>query len=181
MKKFTIAALAAAFVMSASSAALAVDRGGTLNYGRYADSLFLDPVLNEANVDIWVLSNIYDTLLLPTSDGQGLEPGLATEWSVAKDGLSVTLKLRDGIKFSDGSPITAEDVKWSLDRAAKPDNGTWSFLVSSIASVDISQAPTIVINLKHPERATLPALSARGAALVPERLCGAEPGGTEAE
>jgi len=41
-------------------------------YARYADSLFLDPVLNDANVDIWVLTNLYDTLLAPTSDGQGV-------------------------------------------------------------------------------------------------------------
>ena len=58
--------------------ALAVERGGTLKYGRYADSLFLDPVLNDANVDIWILSNLYDTLLLPTDDGKGVQPGLAT-------------------------------------------------------------------------------------------------------
>ena len=78
----------------------------TLTYGRYADSLFLDPVLQDANVDIWILSNLYDTLLLPTDDGKGVQPGLATEWKVADDGLTVTLTLRDGIKFSDGSPIT---------------------------------------------------------------------------
>jgi len=102
MKAFGIAALAAALVLSVSTAALAVDRGGVLKYGRYADSLLLDPVLNEANTDIWVLSNLYDTLLLPTDDGQRVDPGLATSWLVAPDGLSVTLQLRQGAKFSDG-------------------------------------------------------------------------------
>ncbi|HVW93641.1 MAG TPA: ABC transporter substrate-binding protein [Devosia sp.] len=184
MKTFTIAAMAAVLVsgvsfVGLSSAALAVDRGGTLVYGRYADSLFLDPVLNDANVDIWILSNIYDTLILPTDDGQGLKPGLATEWSVAKDGLSVTLKLRDGIKFSDGSPITAEDVKWSLMRAANPKEGIWNFLVESIDSIDISQAPTIVIKLKHPDPAILPALSTFNTAIMPEKLFEAEPGATD--
>ena len=49
--------LAPALLLGASlPAVLAVERGGTLDYGRYADSLFLDPVLNDANVDIWVLS-----------------------------------------------------------------------------------------------------------------------------
>ena len=65
------------------SPAGAVTRGGTMTYGRYADSLFLDPVLNDANVDIWILSNLYDTLLLPTDDGKGVQPGLATAWQVA--------------------------------------------------------------------------------------------------
>jgi ABC-type transport system substrate-binding protein len=132
MKIVASAALAAAFLVGGSIAAYATDRGGVMTYGRYADSLFLDPVLNDANVDIWILSNIYDTLLLPTDDGQGVQPGLATEWKVSDDGLSVTLKLRDGIKFSDGSPIEASDVIWSLKRAATPDFGIWGFLVSAI-------------------------------------------------
>lgn len=118
MKILTRAALAASLMLGACYSAMAVERGGTLTYGRYADSLFLEPVLNDGNFDIWVLSSIYDTLVLPTKDGQGVEPGLATDWRVAGDGLSVALTLRKGAKFSDGSPITVDDVKWSLERAA---------------------------------------------------------------
>ena len=68
----------------------AVTRGGTLIYARYADSLFLDPVLNDANVDIWILTNLYDTLLQPTADGKGVQPGLATEYKMSDDGAVVT-------------------------------------------------------------------------------------------
>ena len=46
-----------------------------------------------------------------------LEPELAESWKIAPDGNSVTFKLRRGIKFHDGTPITANDVKWSFDRA----------------------------------------------------------------
>ena len=109
-------------------------------------------MLNDANVDIWILTNLYDTLLQPTDDGKGVQPGLATEWKVADDGMSFTLTLRQGIKFADGSPITAEDVKWSLDRARNPKNGIWNFLVASIDSVEIKDAtahrPDAV---KHPD------------------------------
>ncbi len=118
MRTIRMTALAAALLLGVVPVAHAVERGGTLVYGRYADSLFLDPVLNDANVDIWVLSNLYDTLILPTDDGQGLKPGLATDWKLSDDGLTVDLTLRDGIKFSDGSPITADDVVFSLDRAS---------------------------------------------------------------
>ena len=83
MKRVISTVLAAGLLLGASSAVLAVERGGTLAYGRYADSLFLEPVLNDANVDIWVLSNLYDTLILPSDDGQGLVPGLATAWKVS--------------------------------------------------------------------------------------------------
>src|SRR5918996_6597296 len=86
MKKLVTAALAAALLAGGTSSALAVERGGDLTFGRYADSLFLDPVLNDANVDIWILTNLYDTLLQPTADGKGVEPGLATAWKVSDDG-----------------------------------------------------------------------------------------------
>ena len=78
--------LAAGAVLAANlprGAKAAPVRGGHLIYGRYADSLFLDGVQTELNVDIWVLNSIYDTLLLPTSDGKGLKPGLATKWELS--------------------------------------------------------------------------------------------------
>ncbi len=78
--------------------ALAQVRGGELRYGRYADSLFLDPVLNDANLDIWVLTNLYDTLLQPTEDGTGVQPGLATEVTPSADGLVYTVTLRPDIR-----------------------------------------------------------------------------------
>ena len=48
---------------------------------------FLDPVFNDANVDIWILTNLYDTLFLPTDDGKDVQPGLATAWKASDDGL----------------------------------------------------------------------------------------------
>src|SRR6478672_12989630 len=117
MQKFlgSAAVAVALLALTGQVATAAPQRGGELVYGRYADSLFLDPVLNDANVDIWILTNLYDTLLQPTADGKSVEPGLATAWKVSDDGKSVTLTLREGVKFADGTPLTAQDVKWSLD------------------------------------------------------------------
>src|SRR3569833_3947813 len=106
MRMIARAAIAAAVLLSTGVSAFALERGGTLAYGRYADSLFLDPVLNDANVDIWVLTNLYDTLLQPTADGKGINPGLATDYKVGDDGMTFTVPLRKGIKFSAGSPLT---------------------------------------------------------------------------
>ena len=52
MKNLITAAFAASLLLGTSLSASALERGGTLTYARYADSLFLDPVLNDANVDI---------------------------------------------------------------------------------------------------------------------------------
>src|SRR5215469_9277366 len=63
--------------------AQALTRGGKMVYARNADSLFLDPVLNERNVDIWILTNLFDTLLQPAPDGRSVVPGLAESYSVS--------------------------------------------------------------------------------------------------
>src|SRR4051795_13414997 len=180
MRKLFAAGLLAALVGSASQAALAAQPGGELHYGRYADSLFLDPVLNDANVDIWILTNLYDTLLQPTPDGKSVGPGLATAWKVSDDGKSVTLTLREGVQFADGSPLTAEDVKWSLDRARDPKNGIWNELIGSIDSVDVSGS-TVTLKLKHPDPSIVPALATFNTAILPEKKFMAEPGATDAD
>jgi peptide/nickel transport system substrate-binding protein len=95
--------------------------GGTLRFARNTDSEILDPVLNNANADIWILTNLYSTLILPAPDGKGLLPGLATKWSSSADGKTYTLTLRSGAKFADGSPVTTDDVVWSLNRARNPE------------------------------------------------------------
>ena len=172
-----LAACAAAITASAAPAG-AVTRGGVMTYGRYADSLFLDPVLNDANVDIWILSNLYDTLLLPTDDGKGVQPGLASAYAVSPDGKTITLTLRDGTQFSDGSPITAEDVKWSLDRARDPKEGIWNFIDESVGSVDIRDPKTVVLTLKHPDPAIVAGLSVFNNAILPQKAFEAMPGAT---
>lgn len=174
------ASFAAIGLPGAAEAATPV-RGGTMIYGRYADSLFLDPVLTDANVDIWVMNNLYDTLLLPTADGLGLQPGLATKWAVSADGKTVTLTLRAGVKFANGTAMQASDVKWSLDRARNPKNGPWPDLVASIDSVEIADPATIVLKLKHPDPSLLAALATFNTAVMPQALFEASPGTSDEE
>ena len=148
-------------------------------FGRYADSLFLDPVLNDANLDIWILTNLYDTLLQPTDDGKSVRPGLATAYVVSPDGKTVRLTLRSGIKFADGSLITSSDVKWSLDRARNPDNGAWNGLLDSISSVAAS-GNLVTLTLKHPDPSLPAALATFNAAIMPQKLFNAAAGANDA-
>jgi peptide/nickel transport system substrate-binding protein len=162
-------------------AAEAATRGGKMTYARYADSLFLDPVLNDANVDIWILTNLYDTLLQPTADGKGVAPGLATGFQVSDDGLNFTVKLRAGTKFSDGSPITAADVKWTLDRARNPKNGIWNFTLDSVDSVEVKGDDTVVLHLKHADPTLAAALATFNTAIMPQKPFEAMAGATDEE
>ncbi|ULH17523.1 ABC transporter substrate-binding protein (plasmid) [Deinococcus sp. KNUC1210] len=170
-------ALATALCLNQS---LAVTRGGQMVYGRYADSLFLDPVLNDANLDIWILTNLYDTLLQPTDDGKSVRPGLASAYVLSPDKKTMTLTLRPGIKFADGSPILASDVKWSLDRARDPNNGAWNGLLDSISGVAAS-GNTVTLSLKHPDPSLTAALATFNAAIMSQKLFNAAPGKTDAD
>jgi len=181
MTRWLRALLACGLLFGLANTAEAVTRGGTLTYARYADSLFLDPVLNDANVDIWILTNLYDTLLQPTADGKDVQPGLATEYSVSDDGLTFTLKLRQGTKFSDGSPITVDDVKWSLERARNPKNGIWNFTLASVDSIEAKGADTVVLHLKNPDPTLAAALATFNSAIMPQKPFEATPGATDEE
>jgi peptide/nickel transport system substrate-binding protein len=164
-----------------SEAQAAPTRGGKMIYGRYADSMFLDPVLNDANVDIWVMTNLYDTLLQPTSDGSSVQPGLATKWELQDGGKLLVLTLREGVKFADGSPLEASDVKWSLDRARNPKLGPWGDLVASIAGVEVTSPSVVTVRMKTPDPTILAALATFNTAILPQKLFAAAAGSTDEE
>ncbi len=156
-------------------------RGGKLTFARNADSLFLDPVLNDNNTDIWILTSLNAGLLAPAADGKGVQPALATAWGASADGKTFTVTLRTGTKFADGSPLTPEDVVWSLDRARDPKAGTWNFLLASIDKVAADGADKVVLTLKNPDPSLPAALATFNAAIMPKKLFMAAKGGTDEE
>src|SRR5690606_10714434 len=87
----------------------------------------------------------------------------------------------EGVKFSDGTPLTAEDVIWSLDRARNPDNGIWGFIVASIDNVTAPDPGTILVKLKYPDPTILTALSVFNTSIMPKAAFEAMPGATDAE
>src|SRR5690242_8346649 len=178
MGRWTRVMILAAALIGLAGTSEAATRGGKLTFARYADSLLLDPVLNDANVDIWILTNLYDTLLQPTADGKGVQPGLATDYKVADDGLTFTLTLRSGTKFSDGSPITPADVKWSLERARDSKNSDWNFTLESVGSIEVKGEDTIVLHLKHADPALAVSLATFNSAILPQKQFEATAGAT---
>ncbi|MBV9812979.1 MAG: ABC transporter substrate-binding protein, partial [Acetobacteraceae bacterium] len=112
--------------------------------------------------------------------GRGVVPDLATGYQVSPDGKTVSLPLRDGVKFSDGSPVLPSDVKWSLDRARNPKNGPWNSLLASVDSVE-TQGSTVVLHLKQPDPVIVPVLATFNTAILPEKLFMGQPGDTDEE
>jgi len=92
-----------------------------------------------------------DTLLHIDSDGNYTE-GLADKWEYNDDFSSFTLHLRDGLTFHNGDPVTAEDVKFSLEYyGSEESNQADKFYFSSIfESIEVSDDQTVVVNFKEP-------------------------------
>ncbi len=94
------------------------------------DIISLDPAESFEFSGNDLLNNVYDTLIeLDPANLGPLQPGLATSWEVGADGMTYTIKMRDGAKFHTGNPVTAEDAAWSLQRAVIL-NKTPSFILT---------------------------------------------------
>ncbi len=105
----------------------------------------------------------YNTLVKFDPDGYPKIIGdLAESWTLAPDGLSYTFKVRDGVKFHDGSPFSSKDVKASYDRLIQPPQGVVSARKQAFAAFDSVEAPdprTVVFKLKYPSPGALQMLA----------------------
>ena len=93
-----------------------------------------------------VLYALHDALVKPMP-GNAMAPSLADSWTLSKDGLVYEFVLRDGVKFHNGEPLTAEDVKFSFERyrgAAK------SLLKDKVAAVEVVDPRHVRFRLKEP-------------------------------
>lgn len=159
------------------------DTGGPFIVARTGDIDLVDPARATAFQTLQTLDLVYETLIETADDGE-LEPALATEWEVSEDGKTVTLTLREGVKFHDGADFTAADAKASLDRVLDPETG--SVVASNLMNVtDVSadDDTTLVISLKQPDAALLNVLSQVGTSIIDEDAIKAktverEPNGT---
>ena len=102
----------------------AAKRGGTLRYGILNAPAMFDIHQSGTVANIGPQSPMYDTLIRRSpKDGQTIIPDLAHKWDIAPDGKKYTFHLRKGVKFHDGAPFTAEDVKATFDRIVHPPKG----------------------------------------------------------
>jgi ABC-type transport system substrate-binding protein len=102
----------------------AAKRGGTLRYAVHNAPAHFDVHQSGTVANIGPQSPMYDTLLRRSpKDGQTIIPDLAHKWEISPDGKKYTFHLRKGVKFHDGADFTAEDVKATYDRIARPPKG----------------------------------------------------------
>ena len=102
-----------------------------------------------AAIDEIVYANVYEGLTRFKSDGS-VAPALAKSWTISSDNLTYTFKLHENVTFHDGSPLTAEDIKFSLDRARGADStNAQKALFKDIERIEKIDAFTVAIKLKN--------------------------------
>ncbi len=141
-------------------------RGGTLNFGRQTGPTQLDPANSIVEGDVYTLDKIFEPLYITSPKG-ALVPWLAEGHTVSTDGKTWTFTLREGVKFSDGKPVTAADVVFSIHRAATDQTGPLSFLDFAIKSLKATNARTVTFQLSQPWAPFLSDISVFANAILP--------------
>src|SRR5438128_8334010 len=147
---------------------------GTLVVGLVAEPVNLDPAqvtdLNSNRVG----RRIVETLATFPDESTQIVPGLAESWTVSKDGLRYTFKLRKRITFHDGTPFTAEAVKFLIERQIDPEHpfnklGKYPFAnynFGNVKAVEVVDPSTVEFVLKEPRASFLAILTAAAASIV---------------
>ena len=134
---------------AAGSGSLAAASGasGTLNW-EWGLPTSWDPVTSTAGWDMHVLGLVYASVTTLDTKGD-VQPGLASSWKYAADGKSVTFTLRPGLKFSDGSPLTATSVAENIKRGQTQANSTVAAELSVISKVAVNSQNSFTLDLSQ--------------------------------
>src|SRR6202140_1723812 len=162
--------------LSAGVASQASAAGKTITAVMHSDLRVIDPGFTGAYITRDFGYMIYDTLLAEDSSFK-IQPQMA-DWKVSDDKLTYIFTLRDGLKWHDGTPVTAEDCVASLKRWGKND-GMGQKLMDFTASLEATDARTITLKLKEPYGLVLESIGKPSSLvpfMMPKRLAETPPG-----
>ena len=133
-------------------------KGGTLTWGRGGDSVTLDLAQATDGESIKAGIQVLENLVMFKKGSMDVEPQLATSWEVSKDGLTWTFKLRQGVKFHDGTPFNANAVKVSFERVINKDHpfykyGSWKYPalgLGPVKEVKVVDEYTVALRTEKP-------------------------------
>lgn len=149
-----------------------------LVWARYGDIDTLDPHRATSTLSLQVWSLIYDTLLATDKDGNPV-PHVAKSWTANESGTEYTFALNDGVKCHDGTPLDANDVKYTIDRAFDADNpsvtqASWG----PVTGAEVIDPLTVKITLETPFVALIPFLADSFSSIICDSNADAEGFGT---
>jgi peptide/nickel transport system substrate-binding protein len=151
-----------------------IKKGGRFSMARNEEPLSLDPLVPSDNGSIWVIYQMFDQLTTVNEDSSGIAPSIAESWDLSPDGTIYTFALRQGVTFHDGSPMTMDDVVFSLERVFDPDGSGYSFLFGVVEGVAAVDDTNVQVTLKEPFTPLLDNLNVFPASIVPKAVVEAD-------
>jgi peptide/nickel transport system substrate-binding protein len=145
-------------------------RGGTLTIARSYDPQSLNPLTCACdNGSLQVMVEVFDTLVSYATPNAAATPvpDLARSWTISPDDRTYTFRLREA-RFSNGQPVTAQDVRYSLTRASDPASSYGGLY--PISSIETPTPRTVVLRLRTPAPGLIYALGFPAASIVPEAV-----------
>jgi peptide/nickel transport system substrate-binding protein len=150
--------------------------GGSVTWGVESLPLTLNPQVNGQNKAKLLMRNQFDSLVGRDKGGRFV-PWLATSWTISPDGLTYTLKLREGVKFHDGTPFDAAAVKANFDKMKDPKytETVATVNLAQLKQTDVVDDHTVRFVLREPRASFLDFLSHPNSGLIsPKSLRGAK-------
>jgi peptide/nickel transport system substrate-binding protein len=111
---------------------------------------------NWSGAESYLYTGVYDTILSLDPNGK-ISPEIAESWQYSEDRTKLTLKIREGMKFSNGTPVDAAAVAASLEASRK--GASTSQNLAALSSVEASDNKTVLVTLSAPDAALLPSLT----------------------
>jgi len=177
-KKLTVVLLIVAVVAtfsfagcgSKSSSSSSKETGGTVVVRAVGDPMTFNPNLN-ADDNLYPISeNMFQRLCAIDSSKENLVPEAATEWKYTNNSKTLTFKLRDDLKWSDGEQLTSKDVKYTFDTMKADATNFMSASLQIVDSIDTPDDYTVVFNLTKPDASFLSVLGWYGTFIMPEHV-----------
>ena len=178
----TLVVLTASGIVAIPDAVAAAEtprRGGVLLAAIGADPPSLDAHQENTFACIQLVAPLYNLLVqIDPYSYPKVIGDLATEWKISPDGLTYTFKIRPGVKFHDGSPLTAADIKATYDKIVFPPDGVRSVRKNAYTAVTKVEAPdagTVVFKLKFPSASLLDNLASPWNVIFPKKYLDKDP------
>jgi peptide/nickel transport system substrate-binding protein len=160
-----IVLLASAALLGLAAFPAQAQSPSTLRIGLQEDPDILDP--HEARTFVGrIVFNALCDKLIDTNEKLEIVPRLATSWTVSDEGKTVTFKLREGVKFHDGTPFDAASVKANIERAKTSQTSRRKSEVASVTSVEVVDPLTVAFKLKQADAPLLAQLTDRAGMML---------------
>ncbi|HUQ43289.1 MAG TPA: ABC transporter substrate-binding protein [Candidatus Limnocylindria bacterium] len=146
-------------------------KGGSITVAIEGEPASMDPAFDYDFVSGLAVSSVTEGLLKFCENDTKLCPNLAESYTVSPDGKTYTLKIRQGVKFHDGSTMSADDVVFSLNRIRDTKLASYvGWMLANVADVQSPDASTVVITMTQPDALVEYALAATSAHVVSKKF-----------